>query len=153
MAVTLPRVRSLLSKEHIRKLSEEEFVEVAQALNSLRNHARQVGNELFGLPADHHESLKERTVRLARFLWKAKAADGRSIAQVIEWLLYGHVPGGIEERLWMATRDPNKRIDHFSLSSFGELIGWALPETYPARNNRTNKALRSLGYEIRLWSD
>jgi hypothetical protein len=72
---------------------------------------------------------------------------------MLSWVLYGERPVAIEERIWLATRDAEWKIEHFSLSSIGETIGWARPELYPPRNNRTNKALRALGFDVRLYGN
>ncbi|RYD02488.1 hypothetical protein N752_24475 [Desulforamulus aquiferis] len=54
----------------------------------------------------------------------------------------------IEERLFKLLEDNKYRIHHFGKSIMGEIIGWAMPERYPIRNNRVNKALRALGFDV-----
>ncbi len=44
------------------------------------------------------------------------------------------------------------QLRHFGQSSLGEAVGWARPDDYPPRNNRTNKALRALGHDVKLFS-
>jgi NAD(P)-dependent dehydrogenase (short-subunit alcohol dehydrogenase family) len=54
----------------------------------------------------------------------------------------------VPDRLWEAIAADAWRIEHFGISALGELVGWALPESYPPRNNRTSKSLRSLGFPV-----
>jgi hypothetical protein len=55
------------------------------------------------------------------------------------------------ERLYTAARDPNYALPHYGLNSIAELAGWARPEVAPPRNGRTSKALRALGYDVRIY--
>jgi len=50
-----------------------------------------------------------------------------------------------------AIRSDDWAIPHIGLSSLGEIVGWARPD---ARNMRTSKGLRALGYNVRIgvWS-
>ncbi len=146
-----PRVRALLGPDGIKSLNEDGFVEACQHLHAFRNHARQVESSLFNLPADHHESMNERAERLARWVWRQQGPGGKSFHQVLSWVLHGPKPASAEERLWAALRDPAWMVQHFSISSFGEAIGWSQPDRYPPRNNRTNKALRALGFPVHLY--
>lgn len=43
-------------------------------------------------------------------------------------------------------------LPHYGLNSIAEVIGWAQPEIAPPRNGRTSKALRALGYDVRVYS-
>ncbi len=63
-------------------------------------------------------------------------------------MLYGGPEDDLPARLWEATTEGPWKIDHLGVSALGELVGWALPNRFPPRNNRTSKALRSLGYAV-----
>ena len=68
----------------------------------------------------------------------------------MKYVLYGGSDDELPNRIWNATKDPALRISHIGLSAFGEITGWAIPEKYPPRNRRTSKALRSLGFDVRV---
>ena len=55
------------------------------------------------------------------------------------------------ERLYKAGRTSEYGISHYGLNSIAELVGWARPEVAPPRNGRTSKALRALGYDVRIY--
>jgi hypothetical protein len=54
-------------------------------------------------------------------------------------------------RLWDATSAGEWRIEHLGMSALGEMVGWAAPESFPPRNNRTSKSLRSLGFPVAAY--
>lgn len=148
-----PSLTEAFSSANLPALTEERFCELALYVNSFRTHARQVQNSVYGLPPEHRESEEERTKRLARRVWTSRSVSGRTFPELLSFVLHGRAPATMEERIWVAVSQPEWMIEHFKLSSIGELVGWALPEQYPPRNNRTNKALRSLGFPVRLYHD
>jgi hypothetical protein len=76
------------------------------------------------------------------------AVPWSNVLRVIYHVLYGGTDDNVPERLWEAISVDAWRIEHFGISALGELVGWALPERYPPRNNRTSKSLRSLGFPV-----
>jgi hypothetical protein len=56
----------------------------------------------------------------------------------------------MEQRLWLATHG-EWALPYIKKSTLGEAVGWARPDDYPPRNNRTNKALRALGHDVKLF--
>ena len=111
-------------------------------------------NSTLGLPAGHHETIRERSDRVARWLWEQPREAGQlHVLELVQFLIWGTSPDNMAERLWRATTDERMRYAHFGSSTLGEAVGWARPDDYPPRNNRTNKALKSLGHEVRLFSD
>ena len=152
IAVTTTKMRDLLSHEALRKMDLTSFSDAMRGVHSFRTHARQVQNKTFGLPPEYTEDLESRTNRLAKWLWEQRTEGGKNVRDVLEFVLYSEQPSGMEERLWMATQNATWRLPHFRKSILGETVGWALPNDFPPRNNRTNKALRSLGYDVELFS-
>jgi hypothetical protein len=75
------------------------------------------------------------------------------IRDLVKFLIWSASPANMAERLWLAITDEQRRYAHFGSSTLGEAVGWARPDEYPPRNNRTNKALKSLGHDVRLFSD
>ena len=152
IASTAPRLQTMLTPNSVREMDADVFARAMENVNAFRTHARQVKNKTFGLPPDHKEDMDRRAKRLADWLWQQRTEAGRTVRDILEFVLYGANPTDAEQRLWLATHDPDWRIPHFGKSILGETIGWARPAEYPPRNNRTNKALRSLGHDVQLFS-
>lgn len=110
-------------------------------------------NSEFGLPPDHHESTEERVARLCAWLWQQRTQAGKTVRDVLEFVLWGSFPTDMERRLWIGVWGDEYRLPHFGQSTLGEAAGWARPDDYPPRNNRTNKALRALGHDVKLFSN
>lgn len=149
-----PGMSISLSKSAIAGMDAESFRKAIRRVNAFRMHARQIRNDFFGLPANHSETLEERVDRLAEWLWTspdARTKTGKSVQDVLSFVVWGDDPSDMEQRLWLSTDDPNWKIPHFAKSMLGEAVGWARPSEYPPRNNRTNKALRALGHDVRLF--
>jgi HKD family nuclease len=149
---TAPAMRARLTKEAVTHMDVAAFTEALRYVNAFRMHARQVKNVEFGLPADHHESQDERVNRLCDWLWRQKTPTGKTVRDVLDFVLWGSSPPDMEQRLWLGVWTDEYRMPHFGQSSLGEAVGWARPDDYPPRNNRTNKALRSLGHDVKLFS-
>jgi hypothetical protein len=105
-----------------------------------------------GLPTDHHENIDQRVDRLCAWLWDQRSPTGKTVRDVLEFVLWGSAPADMEQRLWLGVWGDDYRLPHFGQSTLGEAVGWARPDEYPPRNNRTNKALRSLGHDVKLFS-
>jgi len=108
-------------------------------------------NAGYGLPPEHHESLVEKSRRLANWLWDRRSTRGRGVRELLEFLIWGGDPPEMERRLWLVTHDEEWKLPNLGPSSLGEAVGWARPDNYPPRNNRTNKALRALGHNVKLF--
>jgi hypothetical protein len=130
----------------------EDFQKAFFEVNAFKMHARQVRNKVFGLPQDHHESMPARSNRLAQWIWEQPRQSGQQhVRDLLQFLIWGTIPSNMAERLWLVTTDDKWRHEHLGPSSLGEAVGWARPDMYPPRNNRTNKALRCLGNDVRLF--
>jgi hypothetical protein len=149
---TAPGMQARLTKEAIEKMDLGSLTEALRYVNAFRMHARQVTNVEFGLPADHHESQDERVTRLCDWLWKQRTKSGKTVRDVLEFVLWGTTPSDMEQRLWLGVWGDEYQLPHFGQSTLGEAVGWARPDNYPPRNNRTNKALRALGHDVKLFS-
>lgn len=71
--------------------------------------------------------------------------------QLLHYVLYGGKDSEISERLYDAAKEPKYRIRRYGLNSIAEVVGWALPGVVPPRNGRTSKALRALGYPVKVY--
>lgn len=143
-----PFLRESLSSERVLQLSEGEFEEVCQRVWSIQDHGRRVSNVTLNLPGDRRHDMATKTEALAKFLFSRRSKNGSNVLEVINYLLYGGSDEALPTRLWECTTDGPWRIEHLGISALGELIGWALPNRFPPRNNRTSKSLRSLGFPV-----
>jgi hypothetical protein len=143
-----PYLRQKLSDESLSLLSREDFLSICERVWSIQDHARRVSNATLNLPGGRRYSMAEKTGALASYLFERRSPNGATVAQVIHHVLYGGTDEDLPARLWEATTEGPWKIDHLGVSALGELIGWALPDKFPPRNNRTSKALRALGYPV-----
>jgi len=147
-----PRMRELLGQASLDHMTEEMFMDALTKVYAFRDHARRVENAIYGLPSDHHESEDERIERFARWIWTRRSEAGKSVVELLKFVIYGSEPIDAMDRLWLATRDKRWRLPRLGKSSLGEVLGWARPDDFPPRNDRTNKALRALGYDVRVFN-
>ncbi|GEJ56658.1 phospholipase D family protein [Anaeromyxobacter diazotrophicus] len=147
-----PDMQRRLSQSAVQKMDLQSFTEALRHVNAFRMHARQVKNVEFGLPVEHHETLDQRVDRLCAWQWNQRSPKRKTVRDVLEFVLWATSPSDMEERLWLGVSSEQYRIPHFGQSTLGEAVGWARPDDYPPRNNRTNKALRSLGHDVKLFS-
>lgn len=133
-------------------LSLEEFTIVMKQNHAARNHARQIKNEYFNLPLDYKTTYEERVQIFSKWLFNQKSKTGKTIHDVLRFILF-HDEMLLEERIFLALNDDEYRIERLGKSIIGEIVGWGRPDITHLRNNRVNKALRCLGYDIRLFSE
>lgn len=152
IAESAPRMEELFSPEGLAHMTRETFTEAMSNVHAFRTHARQQANTFFNLPAGYKATEAERVRLLAHWLWEHKHPSGKHVRDLLRYLLWNPLPE-MEERLWTCLRDPAWKIEHLGQSALGEVIGWARPDKYPPRNDRTNKALRALGYDIKLFGE
>jgi hypothetical protein len=147
-----PSNRTVLSKLKTQDLSYEDFFLVMRQNHAARNHARQMKNEFFNLPSDFKTDIEKRIKIFSEWLYQQKTSTGLNINEVLRFILFqDKIP--LEERIYSALYDKKYHIEHFGRSIIGELAGWGRPDITHLRNNRVNKALRCLGYNVRLFSE
>jgi hypothetical protein len=148
-----PLLRQLLSKAQLLELSDTEFRDVCWRINAMRDHALRVENVTYGLPRNApHKDQNQCIDLLAKYLLNRKSEGGKSVKEVIYFVLYGGPARDVPTRLWEATYKDYWRIPHLGISSLGEMVGWALPDTFPPRNGRSSKCLTALGYKVTIHS-
>ena len=151
---TTPMMRNTFALTELKDWQLEDFQKVFFQVHAFKAHARQMKNTTLGLPAGTHETVEKRSDLVAKWLWELPREPSQMhIRDLLEFLIWGSSPASMVERLWQVTNDDRWRYDHFGPSTLGEAVGWARPDEFPPRNNRTNKALRSLGHDVRLFSD
>jgi hypothetical protein len=139
--------KKLLSKEKIQNLTEEELRRLYEQTHALRDHARHMENHKLKLVVQENERIpgSEKARALASIHFEDKTEKRHGILDILEYLIWGN--DDVENRIWEVCEGDYK-ISDMGKSSVGEFLGWALPEKYPIRNGRTNKALRALGYDV-----
>ncbi|TMS59810.1 phospholipase [Imbroritus primus] len=142
-----PRLRELLSRDRILRLTEDEFIDAISRVHAIRDHAVKQENEHLGLP-DSPQAGDDKVQKFGEWLWQQRSHDGKSILDLLNYVVWGN--GSVAARLWNAIRSEQWAIPHIGLSSLGEIVGWARPDEFPPRNMRTSKGLRALGYNVRI---
>lgn len=146
-----PCIRENLSKEKILHLSEQQFADVCESTHATRDHVIKMDLATLGRPDLKTLSRDERIPLYAAWLLKQRNDKGWSVLQLLDYVLYGGREDDLWERLYTATREKEYSLPHYGLNSIAELVGWARPEVAPPRNGRTSKALRALGFEVRIY--
>lgn len=147
-------LHELLTPEALRAGGEDQLARVLHLCHSAREHGRQIRKADLGLGEGDERSAEERSRLFARYLMaRRSAAKGRTIFEVLEFVLWGDQIGGrsapdAAERIWLAAHDDAWKLPHLGPHILGELIGYARPEKYPPRNNRVSKTLYALGYDV-----
>ncbi|MDH4227194.1 MAG: phospholipase D family protein [Deltaproteobacteria bacterium] len=148
-----PFLSEKTDKVNLLNLSEDDFCNVCARVHAIRNHATRVSNRTLGI-AESAVTEKEYRIELfARWLYKQHSEDNKTPLDVIYYVLHGGNSDRLPERLWTAINDSSFKIPHLGLSCLGEITGWALPDKFPPRNGRTSKALKSLGFNVKIYSE
>lgn len=148
---TAPALRKMLSAEAIDKMSYEEFREICMGIHAIKDYARRVANKAVSLKEDGTKySIPTKVDALSSRIWNDSSAGGHSVRELMKFVLYEGTEAQLPERLWSAVHDQNWKIEGLGVSALGELVGWALPDRFPPRNGRTSKALKSLGYDVKV---
>jgi len=150
--VWAPLHRELLTPDRLERMTSDEFAHVVSCVHAIRNHAKYKEFEDMPDPADFHESkVDAKSLAFGRLIYFRTNALGWRPPQLLRHLLFGGPAADAPLRLFDCLESPQK-LSGLDLSSLGELIGWGLPEVFPPRNDRTNKALRALGWDVRVRS-
>ena len=145
--IKAPALQQTLTEERIGRMNLETFTDAMRSVNAFTDHARRVRNATVGLPAGHYSN-EQKVVALARTVWNSNASDGARIKEALRHVLYGGVIDEVPSRLWDAVTESRLKVQGIGISTLGEIIGWALPNTFPPRNGRTSKAMRALGHDV-----
>lgn len=146
-----PCIRKNLAKEKILTLTEQEFADVCASTHATRDHVIKMDLATLGRPDLSKLSRDERIPLYATWLLKQRNSKGWDALQLLNYVLYGGRDDDLWERLYTATHVREYSLPHYGLNSIAELVGWARPEVAPPRNGRTSKALRALGFDVRIY--
>jgi len=149
-----PFIADKLTVDKIGTLDEKTFVEVFTKVHAFRNYADRANYKSLDLEQKLPSmNSAQRGEYLARRLYKVQNNRGEHILNVLQFLLYGGSASDLSNRLFEVAFDRDRRIPHAGLSTFGEIVGWALPNEFPPRNGRTSKALYALGYDVTIHTE
>ncbi|MDI9349183.1 MAG: phospholipase D family protein [Candidatus Symbiobacter sp.] len=142
---THEKLYSLFSQENIPSWNENDIVFICSNVHAIIEHCRHYSNKKLNLSETIKMTKEDKQKHFAHYLWNLEYSDGQVIKDLFQKLLYGGSRDDIPKRIWELSNET-----HYGLgkSTFGEIVGWAMPEKFPPRNNRTSKALRSLGYDV-----
>lgn len=148
---TAPMLMELLAEDRVLSITQNEFRDdIVANVHAIMEYARRVSNKAVGLPDGQKYTMEDKMDALSEFLWAQRNASGQSILQLLHEMLYVGPKDRVPLRIWEAVNDPRKKIDRLGISAIGEAVGWANPDRFPPRNGRTSKALRSLGYDVKV---
>lgn len=148
--VTAPELQSAFSQSNLSKITESEFARALGKVHAVREYARRASNKLISLKDGQRYDIPEKVKALTAQIYRAPARGGNSPIETLSYVLYGGKPDDLPQRLWDALTNPKLKIELLGVSALGEIVGWAMPDRFPPRNGRTSKALRSLGYDVRV---
>lgn len=146
-----PWLSEHLANEALKRWNDEDFVGYAKRVHAARDHAGRVPNVELGIVSKGATDWDVRIDKFGRYLTQLRNRRGERLPEVLQYLLYGGPPADIATRLWECDNNQELTIPHIGVSTLGETIGWALPNQFPPRNQRTSKALRALGYDVRVY--
>jgi len=147
-----PIHRQLLTSERLANMSVKDFVRVARCVHAINNHAKHQRREDFLDDDDQPTATTDaKCDAFCEALYYRTNGKGWNPPKLLQHLLFAGAPDKVPERLFECLEAPY-HIDGLNISSLGELIGCALPDRYPPRNDRTNKAIRALGWNVHVHS-
>lgn len=146
-----PLIKEKLARDKVIHLSPDEFTDVCSKVHATREHVIKMDLVTLGRPDLTYLSQPERFPLYANWLLKQRNSKGWSVLELLEFVLYGGKDDDLWERLYAGARDPSYSLPHYGLNTLAEVVGWARPEVAPPRNGRTSKALRALGYDVRVY--
>lgn len=146
-----PRVRELLAKEKVLLLTAEEFTELLANTHASKEHLIKVPTAVLGRPDLSHMDVQTRLPYFSALLLKERNRKGWDVRMLLHYVLYEDKPTELWERIYHAGMDPEYAISRYRLNSIAEVVGWARPEIAPPRNGRTSKALRALGFDVKVY--
>ena len=146
-----PIVRELLSKDKVLALTTKEFEILCSKTHATMDHVIKVPMSVLGRPEVKSMDRAGRLELFAPVIMAERNKKGWDVRQLLHYVLYEGADKDIWGRLYHAGRDREYSIARYGLNSIAEVVGWARPEVVPPRNGRTSKALRALGYEVRIY--
>lgn len=146
-----PLVRNMLAAEKILDISDLEFAAVCERIHASREHVIHIEAPLFGRRKGDVLTLGERIPLYANWLLRQQNKKGWSVLELLNYVLYGGSDDEVWARLFEAHADRDTQFPRYKLNTLAEIVGWVRPDVAPPRNGRTSKALRALGYDVKIY--
>ncbi|MGP0150974.1 phospholipase D family protein [Pseudomonas oryzihabitans] len=146
-----PAVRALLAHDKVRELSCDEFATLCRNTHATMDHVIKVSTTDLGRPELKTLDRESRVELFAALILRQRNRKGWDVCELLYYVLYGGPNDELWQRLYHAGRDPDYTIARYGLNSLAEVVGWARPEVAPPRNGRTSKALRALGFDVKVY--
>lgn len=146
-----PTIRRYLARDRLLGLSEDEMREVVAMTHATKDHLIKIELKTLGKTDAQYLSREERIPLYVNWLMRQKNSKGWDVKRLLYYVLYEGKDDAMWERIYYSGRNGEYQLSHYGLNSIAELVGWARPEVSPPRNGRTSKALRALGYDVRIY--
>lgn len=146
-----PYIREKLDEKNILNLTPEEFSQVCYHTHATKDHVIKINLATLGRPDVSSMTRDERIPLFANWLLSLRNKKGWDVRKLLHYVLYAGKDEMLWERLYAAAKTDEYSLPHYGLNSLSELVGWARPKIAPPRNGRTSKALRALGYDVRIY--
>ena len=146
-----PYIQKHLSKENIYDLTLEEITNICRYTHATHDHISKIEIPFFGITETKTVKIPERVPIFASWLAQQRNKKGWDIKELWYYVLYGGNEANTWERLYIAGRTSDCKFSRYGLNSLAELVGWARPDIAPPRNGRTSKALRALGFDVKIY--
>ncbi|EAB6494330.1 phosphatidylserine/phosphatidylglycerophosphate/cardiolipin synthase family protein [Salmonella enterica subsp. enterica serovar Reading] len=150
LEVYAPYIRDHLSKNNIILLTEDNLYKIFSYTHATMDHVIKMSADIFGHSANTSLNKEKRAVLFTEWIMGKTNQKGMTIAELLNYVLYGGKASLMWERIYQAGKDDEYKFQHYGINSIAEVVGWARPDDTPPRNGRTNKALRALGYPVRV---
>jgi len=147
-----PTNKELLEKIILQDLSYEELLKLLSCNYAALMYSQQMKNKYLGLPKDFHTNSEERISIYCKWLYNQRTKKGLPINETIRYLVKDNGIA-VEEKIYSLLYDAKYHIGHFGESIIGEMIGWGRPDIAHLRNDRVNKGLRCLGFDVKLFAN
>lgn len=148
--VNAPLIQECLSKDRIDLLTNDDLKNILRATHATMDHLIKMSTESLGRPNQKSLTREERLPLFTDWLMNQRNGKDQPLSQLLKFVLYGGKPEMMWERIYLAGKHDDYRFAHYGINSIAEVAGWARPEDTPPRNGRTNKALRALGYPVKV---
>lgn len=138
-------LESVFAKSTLKSISKDQFVGALSKVHAVRDYASKQNKADLGLSST--ASYEEKLTAHVSALWDNRSKHGTSIPELLDYVIWGGRT--VEERIWEGVHSDKWSISGIGFSTLGEIVGWARPNEFPPRNNRTIKGLRALGQSVR----
>jgi hypothetical protein len=141
-----------LSRSGLDELDEDRLTQILFHTHAAREHIKQIPRHELGFDDDGTEiNALVRCQRVAQNLLAARTTENRGVADVLRYVLWNeHVEPDAAIRVWNATQDARWKLPRIGVSILGEMLGYARPDKFPPRNDRSVRAMRALGHDVEI---